>query len=344
MSDGLRRVAGTSAHAIHDWLEQTELRRSDAKPASPSRAESPAVAQLKNRPSPATVGARLDDFRRQAEASYQVDGKTVRVSAAFCTLHGGPAKQGGYVAAIKKALGPERFRELAPKALAATSTRGTPEDIRITTQALLDAGVAKDLLAKRPDLSPEQAVRVVMGAYGIGLDCRGYALRAFLHARGNGSVPARMDRYFDKDAGNVLFQHEGRMRRVATDLSVARPGDIIRLKPGADGRDHNVIVRSNELRRLPETGEMMVLGKDVPAGFVTKGAAAGAEPSVRVVTVDAAWGDGGDPTLGGVRRMAWLYNEKSGEWGHWDRFGAFRTSSGPYDHSLDGVYRPRGET
>lgn len=344
MSESLRRVtAGTSA-AIRDWVAESATRNTVAKRTPTPRTESPAVVQLAERRNPESVGTRLDELRRRMLAEYQVDGKSVRVSPAFRSLHGVSDQQkGAYLAAIKKAVGPERFAKLAPHALAATSTRGTPEDIRIITQALLDAGAARELLRQRPDLPPEQAVRLVMGAYGIGLDCRGYTLRAFLHSRGNGSQAARMDRYFEKDAGNVLFQNESRLRRVSTDLSVARTGDIVRLKPDAEGRDHNVIVRSNELRRLPPTGEMTVLGKQVPDRFVTRGSSGGAQPAVRVITVDSSWGGGGDPTLGGSQRTAWLHNEKSGEWGYWDRFGQFRTSSRPYDHDVDGVFRPRRE-
>lgn len=183
MSESLRRVtAGTSA-AIRDWVAESATRNTVAKRTPTPRTESPAVVQLAERRNPESVGTRLDELRRRMLAEYQVDGKSVRVSPAFRSLHGVSDQQkGAYLAAIKKAVGPERFAKLAPHALAATSTRGTPEDIRIITQALLDAGAARELLRQRPDLPPEQAVRLVMGAYGIGLDCRGYTLRAFLHA------------------------------------------------------------------------------------------------------------------------------------------------------------------
>lgn len=173
MSESLRRVtAGTSA-AIRDWVAESATRNTVAKRTPTPRTESPAVVQLAERRNPESVGARLDELRRQMLAEYEVDGKSVRVSPAFRSLHGVSARQqGAYLAAIKKAVGPERFAKLAPHALAATC---------------------------------------------------------------------------------------------------------------------------------------------------------------------------GDPTLGGSQRTAWLYNEKSGEWGYWDRFGQFRTSSRPYDHDVDGVFRPRSE-
>lgn len=344
MTESLRRVTGSTALAIDRWLATSESRGPAAKPQATPSALPSSVAALSKQASPEAVGNRLDALHRQMQAEYRVDGKQVRVTPSFRSLHGVSAQQqSAFVSAIKKQIGTARFAEIAPQVLGATSTRGTPEDIRITTQALLDKGAATKLLEKHPDLPREQAVRMVMGANGIGLDCRGCTLRAFLHSRGTGSHPARMNRYFDKGAGDVLFQSESRLRRISADLSTARTGDVVRLKPGADGRDHNVIVRSNDLRRLPPTGEMSVLGNQVPASFVTKGTAASGEPSVRVITVDSSWGGGGDPTHGGVRRMAWLHNEKSGEWGHWDHFGRFQTGSRPYDHDVDGIFRPRGE-
>lgn len=344
MTESLRRVTPSAARAIDGAIVATDLRTPSTRKQVRSGAASPAVASLTKRSDPEAVGSRLDAIQRQMSAEYRIDGLTVRVTPAFRSLHGvTAAQQNAYLAAVKKRLGPERFAELAPHVLGATSTRGTPDDVRITTQALLDAGATDELLKERPDLPREKAVRLVMGAYGVGLDCRGYTLRAFLHSRGTGNQAARMDRYFEKGAGEVVFQHENRLRRVSSDLSSARTGDIVRLKPDADGRDHNVIVRSNELRRLPPTGELTVLGRQVPPEFVTNGATGGVEPSVRVITVDSSWGGGGDPTLGGVRRTAWLYNEKSQEWGFWDRSGTFKTSSKPYHHDVDGVFRPRSE-
>jgi hypothetical protein len=339
MTDRLSGAIAAGAPAIHhaSELQKAEIRNARTELA-PRATLSPSVQRLANRPSDSALGARLDDLFRQMQGPYQVDGKTIAVPVAFRSLHGVSSKQQqDVVRAVEKEIGHERFAAIAMHVLGATSTRGTPEDVRVTTQALIDAGAAKKVIAANPGMPPERAVRVIMSAFGIGFDCRGYVLRAFLQSRGTGSLPAKAGAYFDKDAGNVVFQHESRLRRVSGDPAMARTGDIIHLKPDAEGRDHNVIVRSNELRDVPSTGSVTVAGKRVPDGLLRAGS------KVRVLTVDSSWGGSGNPFLGGAERRVWLHDESTGRWGFWVADGSFHVSEKPYDHDVDGVFRPRSE-
>jgi hypothetical protein len=340
----MRSVTHRPAEMLQRWAKVDQARNAvtELAPRADAR-RSAGVAALTGRPSTPALGARLDAFLSQMRASYQIDGKSVRVAPAFRSLHGdGLPQMSKSRAAIQERLGDAAFRAIASHVVGATWTRGTPEDVRITTQALLDAGAGRDVLKDKPGLRSEQVVRVVMSKYGIGFDCRGYVFRAFLHARGKGSASAPEKRYFDQGAGYAVFQSESRLRRVSKDLAAARTGDIIHLEPQA-GRDHNVIVRSNEVRDVPASGKVTVQGRRVPERFLTDGWPSGARARVRVLTVDSSWGGGGDPLLGGAERRVWLHNDKNDLWGFWDRFGSFQVSAKPYDHEVDAVLRPRSE-
>lgn len=329
------------------WSER-ELMTPEPRPARrihtelAPQASAHAVARLSNRPSESVMAKRLDDFLRAMEPEYRVNGKTVRVAAGFRSRYGeSPAELNEAFAAVRKEIGKEKLAEIALQVRRAQSSRGTPEDVRVATQALIDAGAAAKVLAKNPKLDERQAIRVVMQTFRIGCDCRGYVYRAFLHARGTGSLPARASAHFDKDEGHVIFSDERRLRTV--ELPAARTGDILRLKPDGTGRDHNVIVRSNRVESAP-AGKITANGRKVPAEFLTAGWPSGSTPRVRVLTVDSSWGGGGDPLLGGTKREVWLQNEITGRWAYWDAGGTFRTATHPYAHEILGIFRPRSES
>jgi hypothetical protein len=344
MTDIRRTGSANVAHFERRFLQPAPVqpRRIHKELAPQAGVSAEAVARLANRPGESAIGKRLDEFQRRMQGPYRIGGRTVQVRAAFRSLHGVTEREKHQaLRAVETEIGKKKFDEIAPQVARALSSRGTPEDIRVTTQALIDAGAAQKVLALNPRLSPQQAIRFVMHAFRIGLDCRGYVYRAFLDARGSGGMPANSAAYFEKNEGSVLFQHENRLRQV--ELGAARAGDIVRLKPDEDGRDHNVIVRSSSVQQVPSSGKVTVAGRVVPQRFLTDGWPNGAKPSVRVLTVDSSWGGDDKPLQGGAKREVWLQNEKNGLWGYWDAKGDFQISSGPYGHELDGVFRPRSE-
>jgi hypothetical protein len=269
--------------------------------------------------------------------NYRVGGHVVQVTPHFRSRYEESEDQTErFVLHVKHALGEKAFRPIAMNAARAVRSRGYPEDVQVVTQALIDAGA----LDKYPGLPPQQAIRRLMWDLKLGFDCRGYVARALLYSRGTGIKEASLARYADKDIGNVEFPTT-MMRRVS--VAQAKPGDVIHLKPPKDERDHNVIVRSNSLVRFPGVGHLEVRGRTVPEAFVRDGWPAGSNPSVRVLEVDSSWGGGPRGDFGGVERRAWLHNEKSDLWAYWEPDGTFRITPGPYDHELDGVFRPRNE-
>jgi hypothetical protein len=115
------------------------------------------------------------------------------------------------------------------------------------------------------------------------------------------------------------------------------------MKPDPDGRDHKVIVRSNEVQSVARAGTITVAGKTVPQKFVSDGWPSDRTPRVRVLTVDSAWGGDGDAMRGGAKREVWLHNERTNTWAYWDASGGFKTAANPYHHEIDGIFRPRSE-
>ncbi|MBK7583813.1 MAG: hypothetical protein IPI67_26925 [Myxococcales bacterium] len=300
------------------------------------KAPSPEAVRALSRPSPeAQLRARLDRVMAEMHSPYQVDGREVKVAPHFHSLKGLTDEViAADVVRIRKAVGPEKFKEIAMSAARATSSRGAAADVRKTVQAMLDAGVHR----RYGKVPLEQAIRRMMWDHRIGLDCRGYVGHAFLRSRGDGDKPASAERYgLDP---STFQQPNNAFRKVR--IQDARAGDWVHLNPDKGGRDHNVIVRSNATRQL-EGARLEVSGKQIPRAFVDDGWPAGTKPTLRVMEVDSAWGGGETGESGGVERRVWVQNEKSGLWGHWSPKGDFRVSAGPYDHELDAVYRPRRE-
>lgn len=338
----MTRVSGNAAPDVSRW--ERERMQSAERPARRIHTElgrhaSPeAVEKLSRRPAESALGRRLDDYLKRCTATYVVAGQPVRVTVPFRSRYGeDDAQTSAAVQEFKKAVGADRFSEIALAARRAISSRGTPEDVRLAAQALIDAGVVDEKLREKPGMSRAEALHKTMEDHKLGFDCRGYVYQAFLHARGTGSLPANRKAYFDRDVGDGQF-HEMNSLRKFESVAAARSGDILRLKPGKDGRDHNLIVRSNELREVSRGGKVTVVGRDVPESFVTAGWSKDEKPRVRVITVDSSWGGTGP------RREVWLYNERTKTWGDWVG-NTFRTSNaGPYGHEFGGVYRARSES
>jgi hypothetical protein len=121
-----------------------------------------------------------------------------------------------------------------------------------------------------------------------------------------------------------------------------RPGDLIALNPPPDDRvGHTVLVRDHHVANAAERKSYKDIGSE---------AFAKPTDTIHVYEVDASWGAGNDGRLtGGLQRRAWLYNEDTGKWALTfpDGKGGFEirasTANGPYDHPMNGIYRPKGE-
>ncbi len=295
-------------------------------------ADVPAIAS----PGPAQIQRRLDAFRDQMSGPYTVGGKQVHVPAGF-RMEGGmnQTHAATYQAKISKVLPRDVYRKIALDVGVVVSGKGTPAQIRRVTQALIDSPAFKPYAA----LPPQQAVRHMAWQYGVGVDCSGYVHNAFLYARGTSGKPAPASRYALGSAGTSGLQQPPAAIFRKVPPGEARPGDVIKLSQGPDGTGHKVIVVANDTLAAGDPGRDQIV------------TALRSEPGARIhiISVDSSWGAGGKPDNGGVKQQMWAYDEGSRRWasvyqlssGH---FAAFASpKAGPYDHVLDGVYRPRSE-
>lgn len=322
------RRSGVRPVAVHT----TEASRSLAARASRTgRIVGPSAAERR-------IAGRLNDFRQKMGGPYEVNGKQVFVSPAF-RMNGGMnqlAKPEDYLPRIVRALGPKTYRELRPVIGTVVAGKGTPDELRRVTQALIDSPA----FAKYSSMPPKQAVRELMWHFGIGMDCSGYVHRAFLYSRGSGPDDAApSSKYGLGSALDSKLQHMPTHAFKRVSPANARAGDIVVLTNGPDRTGHKLIVYDHD--RLGPGGAMhRVLERDLGSSATAR---------IDMFQVDSSWGAGGEPMQGGVGREFWAYDEGSGKWAtlvkddsnHWHAFASDK--SGPYDHDLQGFYRPKAE-
>jgi hypothetical protein len=172
----------------------------------------------------------------------------------------------------------------------------------------------------------------MMWDHGIGMDCSGYTHHAFLASR---AAPA--SRYaLGAAVQSGIQQPPAAVFRKVSELE-ARPGDFVRLGPSSS--QHKVII--SDRRELQP-------GDELHARIAEK---LGSAPGARVIIfeVDSSWGSGGNPEVGGVERRIWAYDDSTKRWatlvrgesGAWHVMAS--SKSGPHDHELMGIHRPRSE-
>jgi hypothetical protein len=308
-----------------------------------------AIAAVKGQAFAAQLAEKNESFFDAANAAYSVPsadgGKT--------TVHAAPQFRmvGGFnyhTREIKTAEGkkqtvcvdgPPLVKALAPVTPALTAAvnrvitgRGTPEDVRLVTQTLIDRG-------KLGPLEPgheAEAIQAMQWKYGIGMDCAGYVQRAFFAARGRTGTPAeRAALGLCENAVNEGFSGlPTNPKFKSVPVAEARAGDLLLLGPPEGGSvGHVVLVQSNTPLSPLQTAKL----------GVAKGTLTG---PVRRVEVDSSWGAGESGTHGGVQRRTWLYDEGTGRWASWDpatKAVDFSSTKGPYEHPLTGIYRPKSE-
>ncbi len=340
---------GAAQAVDHPDPPRTDARRSGVRPvAVQTTAASRALAARAARtgrivgPSAAErrIARRLNEFMEKMGGPYEVAGKHVFVEPGFRMVGGmnqlDRDHTAEYGARIAKALPAKVYKGLKPVIGLVTTGKGTPDQIRRVTQALIDSPAFDDYKS----MSPKQAVRDLMWHFGIGMDCSGYVHRAFLYSRGSGpddSAPSSKYQLGPADNSNIQTMPTPAFKRVSP--SDARSGDIMVLTHGGDGTGHKLIVYDRD-----QLGLGSAMHRVVERGL-------GSSPTARIdlFQVDSSWGAGGQPQQGGVKREFWAHDASSGKWatlvqdekGHWFAFAS--SKSGPYDHDLKGIYRPKAE-
>ncbi len=285
---------------------------------------------------PTAIQVALDAFMEGAASSYRAEGRTVQV-AAFFRMNGGlhtvaPADDSARDAVLYRA-------GLAQAGAMVSVGRGTLPEVQRVAQALIDAG---KLEAGTPETLCDR-VRSMMWRYGVGIDCAGYAQKAFLESRHADPKAFGLRRADYEDLQsldtNPAFKRVG--------VESARPGDLFILGPAGDpprGPGHCLVVYSNQVAD-GRTKELLLARCGTQASrFIQE------SQRMHVYQVDSSWGAGPDgASYGGVRRETWLYEETSKTWARYSPAQAREGGSGfasgpePCDHPIRGVYRPWSE-
>jgi len=280
----------------------------------------------------AAMTAKIDAYFNKAAAPYSITTPSgvkvsVTVPPQFRMNTGlNDAATGG----LPGALGAQFTKDLSDAWERVKIGRGTPDDVAKLTTALIARGHLGAVDAK----DAPAAIQALQWKYGIGVDCAGYVQRAFLAIRGKGPsesdrkamglTPLAANENFSSLPTNSKFKSIG--------VASARPGDIITLgAPKTEDVGHVVLVRSNKLLTPSESSAM---------GLKSGG-------PYRAIDVDSSWGAGSAGKGGGVQRRTWIYDEGTKTWSSWDPANKKlqpSTDSGPYDHPLTGIYRPKGES
>lgn len=273
----------------------------------------------------AAVQARLNAFANEMTGPYRVAGKTVHVAPAFRMVGGmNQASAQAYVQRIREALGSKGYAAVANDVGYVVVGKGTPDQLKRVTQALIDSPA----FAKYSKGDPELGVRRMMWDHGIGMDCSGYVHHALqaVHPRAKLGDPL---------ASPLQSPPKAQFERIHPEAT--RPGDVVLLTtPGDAG--HKVIVFARH--EVPTGSELH--------GKIARALNSGNQAEMHLLEVDSSWGAGGQPERGGVKREVWAYDASSGRWaslvkgnsGQWHVTTS--TTSGPYDHELKGIYRFRG--
>lgn len=260
------------------------------------------VASIAEPSRDAAVQTKLDGLRDAFSGPYRVGADLIAARPMFrMTTHVVPKKMALEVDALGARAGVRAPFE-------ARVGQCKPRDLVAITQALIDAGrlpPAPDDLAMR--------IRQMQWAYGIGVDCAGYAKLALLacSARAPQVYGPGMESFRDLDRTRA-----GSFAKIS--VTDARPGDLVTLDGATDGDwGHNVVVYSHVI-----------------------------EGSRHVFEVDSSWGAGAEGAeVGGYRRDTWIYDAESRTWSSFEPGTTppqrVDSAEGPAGDRLHGVYRPR---
>jgi hypothetical protein len=289
------------------------------------------------------IQRKLDEFRDSMKASYHTPADTPG-GAATVTVPPPFGMGAGYKEQQTLAADPKRVEHLANIKKKNTRishfigrvqfARGSPEEIRVVTQALIDDKALDDEPAAG---SLEQRIQRMMFDYRIGTDCAGYVQQAYLFAKGVGRRTAG----FKADIGNENLGNLTHQGYTEIAPSAASPGDLVVLDPPSkDQPGHTIIVYSRREATADDKKELKE--KLAAAGRLADGSsflAAGA--TIYVFEFDSSWGSSGDPKYGGIQRRTFWYNPSGTPKWAWTKDDPTRAITGelPYDHPLRGFYR-----
>jgi cell wall-associated NlpC family hydrolase len=216
--------------------------------------------------------------------------------------------------------------------------KGTSEQVKMITDALIKSGEFEKAKAAHPGLSDSDTIRMMQWDHGVGIDCAGYVSQAFVGVHGGNNKKYGLQQTNDEN----LMYLKGNSNFVKVKPENIKPGDLIALDPPSKGDvGHTLLVRNHHIATKEERNHFVHNGD----AFEKR------SDKIHIYEVDASWGAGQKGNLeGGLQRRVFIYNETTGKWGEADKpdkDGDFEvrpsTTNGPYDHPMNGIYHPKGE-
>jgi hypothetical protein len=286
----------------------------------------------------------LDEFLNRMIAVYRaLDGTMAAVPPPFVMCHydkaagickGWPAQQDKAKEAPHKAhvASVMKNKRIAQVIWLVQEGRGSPEQIRLVTQALIDDSALDEYTG-----ALDKRIRQMMFDYMIGSDCAGYVQQAYLSATGIGRGAAHFRDIGNEDLGDSApdLARRGFMR--IDDPPAAMPGDLVVLDVVPPDRPpgHRAIVYS---RHEATDAEKQELANKFPSPLSVPAGA-----SVYVLELDSSWGNSGLAQQGGVQRRTFWYNPGGTPKWVWtymtDGMNSWSSGDQPYNHRLRGFYR-----
>lgn len=208
------------------------------------------------------------------------------------------------------------------------AARGTPDEVRKVTQAMIDAGH----LPSGPG-SVAERIRLMQNQFYLGVDCIGFVMA---NVGGKG----------DRSGGceNYLLA-SGRFSRAPGGLSAmasAKPGDALHLTPDAEGRQHNVMIYSNDVIAANDPRRASLARMTPEHGSNAKVGALNEGGPLRIFEIRCS---GGGQVERGVRRELWFHNESNDTWGVTipGSKEIFMSTKGPDGHPSGVLFSRRGQ-
>ena len=181
--------------------------------------------------------------------------------------------------------------------------RGTPDQVRTLTQAIINAQTSSMTLTnKDSNVWRPVDVRKLMHEHALGFDCAGYVQQAYLRATGR----TRDQLGWNTLDNEGLFNLSGHGFRKFSRMADLRPGDIIAFNSTVqDQPGHRTIVFDQ--REANASDKSTLVAASGGQAFADAG-------PVRVLEMDSSYGSGGYYFRGGVQRQTWMFNGKN--WAH----------------------------
>jgi len=321
--------AGIHRHA--GGLEQTEESDEFADQLFESEEyPEPLMEELVPKVSKSDLRKRIDEYFDLANAEYTLpNGNKVRARSQF------------HMASVRSEQDAETLERLFEKKFSAKFSRplhtvircaaygrARPDEIKVITRHLIDAGELDAVRDDNPGFSDEELVRALQKKFNIGIDCAGYVQLAFIYAFTGQHDDARCN------VGSLKLREDLGLKAKRSDENLAalpakhfaevgllngQTGDLLVLAWRKGERDwHTVIVVDHSV-----------------------------SDDVHTFLVDASWGFLYTADAAGIARRKLVYDKSTGKW--WDIHPIDGTkvnenSIGPYKgHPIKGMYRGKPE-